>query len=65
MSAQSYCLLNDLFVLPEARGEGAGRALIERSRQHAAEAGYATLRWHTEQANQTAQRLYDGLLISA
>lgn len=61
VSAQPYCLLNDLFVLPEARGRGTGRALIERARQHAAEAGYAALRWQTEQANETAQRLYDRL----
>ncbi|WP_102127943.1 GNAT family N-acetyltransferase [Deinococcus planocerae] len=61
VSAQPSCLLNDLFVIPKARGAGTGRALIERARQHAAEARYATLRWQTEQANETAQRLYDGL----
>lgn len=61
MSAQPSCLLNDLFVIPESRGAGTGRALIERARQHAAEAGYPSLRWQTEQANETAQRLYDTL----
>jgi GNAT superfamily N-acetyltransferase len=59
VTAGSYCLLNDLYVAPTSRGQGKGRALIERCRLYAYEAGYASLEWQTEQSNAEAQRLYD------
>ena len=52
-------LLNDLFVDPEARGAGVGRALIEASLEIARERGAAHLEWQTAPDNHTAQRLYD------
>ncbi len=52
-------LMNDLFVVPEARGEGVGRALIEASAAVGRERGAAVLEWSTEPGNTTAQRLYD------
>lgn len=52
-------LLNDLFVVPEARGGGVGRALIEASREVARERGAASLQWQTAPDNHAAQRLYD------
>ena len=52
-------LMNDLFVAPEARGAGVGRALIEASLEVARERGAALLEWQTAPDNETAQRLYD------
>jgi len=51
--------LDDLYVLPERRGEGIARALIERIYADAAAAGGGTVRWITAAGNTTAQRLYD------
>jgi GNAT superfamily N-acetyltransferase len=57
--ATEAVLMNDLFVVPEARGEGVGRALIEASAAVARERGAPILEWTTEPGNATAQRLYD------
>lgn len=57
--ARESVLLNDLYVDPELRGEGIGRALIEASLGIARERGGAHLEWVTEPDNHTAQRLYD------
>jgi GNAT superfamily N-acetyltransferase len=57
--AQETVLMNDLFVAPELRGGGVGRALIEASREVARERGAAELEWQTAPDNHTAQRLYD------
>jgi GNAT superfamily N-acetyltransferase len=54
-------LMNDLFVAPEARGRGIGRALIEASAAAARERGAAWLEWATAPDNHTAQRLYDSM----
>jgi GNAT superfamily N-acetyltransferase len=54
-------LMNDLFVMPEARGRGVGRALIEASADVARERGAGWLEWATAPDNHTAQRLYDSL----
>ena len=51
--------LDDLFTAPEARGTGAGTALVERLKELSASSG--TLRWITAESNETAQRLYDKL----
>ena len=51
--------MNDLFVVPELRGGGVGRALIEASLEVARERGAAQLEWQTAPDNHTAQRLYD------
>lgn len=52
-------LMNDLYVRPEQRGEGIGRALIETSAEIARERGAHHLQWVTAPDNETAQRLYD------
>jgi GNAT superfamily N-acetyltransferase len=52
-------LMNDLYVVPEARGQGVGRALIEASASAARERGAHHLQWVTAPDNETAQRLYD------
>jgi GNAT superfamily N-acetyltransferase len=57
--ATEAVLMNDLFVVAEARGEGVGRALIEASAEVARRRGARILEWSTEPGNATAQRLYD------
>jgi GNAT superfamily N-acetyltransferase len=56
-SLQLVCYLEDLFVAPEARSSGAGRALIE---------GLIALGrrvyWHTHEDNYRAHTLYDRLV---
>lgn len=52
-------LMNDLYVSPEARSQGVGRALIEASAAVARERGAHHLEWVTAPDNETAQRLYD------
>lgn len=52
-------LMNDLYVSPEARGQGVGRALIEASAAVARERDAHHLEWATAPDNETAQRLYD------
>ena len=59
LSAQEAVLMNDLFVEPDARGHGVGRALIEAAAEVARERGAACLEWSTAPSNHTAQRLYD------
>ncbi len=54
-----YCYLQDLFTTPEARGRGAGRALIEAVTERAREAGASRVYWLTHEANATARFLYD------
>jgi ribosomal protein S18 acetylase RimI-like enzyme len=54
-------LLNDLFVAPEARGGGVGRALMDRARRLAEETGAAGLELATARTNAVAQRLYESL----
>jgi GNAT superfamily N-acetyltransferase len=54
-------LLNDLFVAPEVRGSGVGRALLARARRLAEETGAAGLELATARSNTTAQRLYESV----
>ena len=54
-----YCYLQDLFVDPEIRGSGAGRALIEAVYGAADARGAAQVYWLTQHFNETARRLYD------
>ena len=56
-----YCYLQDLFTSPEARGQGAGRALIEAVCDHAQAAGASRVYWLTHESNATARALYDTL----
>lgn len=52
-------VLYDLFVAPEARGSGAGRALMEAAEAHAAGSGAARLELSTAKTNAVAQQLYE------
>ncbi len=53
------CYLNDLFTLPDRRGQGAGRALIAHCAEQAKAAGCESVYWHTHETNSTAQALYN------
>ena len=55
------CLMNDLFVVPETRGQGIGRALILHCLSYAKAHGFPNMHWQTALDNHTAQRLYDSL----
>jgi GNAT superfamily N-acetyltransferase len=57
----NYCYLQDLFTAGEARGKGAGRALIEAVYERAKEAGASRVYWLTHETNETARALYDKL----
>ena len=59
VSAFRLWVLNDLFVSPDARASGAGRALLERAERWAAETGAKGLTLSTQITNLTAQRLYE------
>ncbi len=52
-------LLSDLFVIPEARGQGVGRALLQATRTEAEAAGCCVVELFTAKSNNTAQRLYE------
>ena len=60
-SGKDVCYLQDLFTTPEARGRGAGRALIEAVTDWAERQNCARVYWHTAEGNETARRLYDQL----
>ena len=56
---QPSCYLEDLFVDPQHRGAGAGRALLDDLVGLAAVRGWGRLYWHTQLTNAAARRLYD------
>jgi GNAT superfamily N-acetyltransferase len=58
-SDQPACYLEDLFVAPEARGTGAGHALILHLFELSRSSGWSRLYWTTRETNATARRLYD------
>ena len=58
-SGPDVCYLQDLFTAPEARGRGAGRALIEAVTKWAEQQNCCRVYWHTSEWNDTARRLYD------
>ncbi|WP_405058693.1 GNAT family N-acetyltransferase [Kribbella sp. NBC_01505] len=53
------CYLQDLFTAPEARGQGAARALIAAVTTWATEHGCSRVYWSTHESNEAARRLYD------
>ncbi len=53
------CYLQDLFTAGNARGTGAGRALIEAVYERAKAAGSARVYWLTHETNNEAMLLYD------
>lgn len=63
-SPKPVCYLEDLFVREEARGAGAGRALIGALAERGRAEGWLRLYWQTDTGNKTARALYDKLAKS-
>ncbi len=59
LGGSKVCYLSDLYVRPDCRGHGAGRALIDHVIGFAKANQIANLRWLTQDFNQDARRLYD------
>jgi GNAT superfamily N-acetyltransferase len=59
--AQPGIYLEDLFVVPEQRGRGIGRALLERLAQIAVERGCGRLEWSVLDWNRDAITFYERL----
>jgi GNAT superfamily N-acetyltransferase len=53
------CYLQDLFTLPDARGQGVGRALIEAVVAAAKASGIKRVYWQTHHTNAPGRLLYD------
>jgi GNAT superfamily N-acetyltransferase len=53
------CYLQDLFVAPDARGQGVGEKLIAHVYDAARAAGSPEVYWLTHETNRTAMKLYD------
>lgn len=58
---EESCYLQDLFVSPDVRGGGHGKALIDYVAAAAAAKGSTRLYWMTHETNATARRLYDAV----
>ncbi len=52
-------LLHDLFVRPDVRGSGAGRAMIQHVIDQGKRDGWNRVYWMTKEDNAVARRLYD------
>jgi GNAT superfamily N-acetyltransferase len=59
--AQPGIYLEDLYVVPERRGHGVGRALLERLAQAAVNRGCGRLEWAVLDWNRDAIRFYESL----
>lgn len=56
---RDVCYLQDLFTLPELRGLGIGRRLIQGVYDAARTAGCSRVYWQTQVTNQPGRALYD------
>jgi ribosomal protein S18 acetylase RimI-like enzyme len=61
ISCRPLWLLNDLYVVPEARRRGVARMLMDQARDHAVETGACGLELATAHSNSQAQKLYESL----
>ena len=59
LSGAMVCYLSDLYVEPQERGAGAGRAMIDHVLAFARERGLSNVRWLTQEFNYAGRRLYD------
>lgn len=57
--AETVAILSDLYVLPEYRGRGFGKDLVNHAIKTARSRGYSRLQWLTAQDNDKAQKLYN------
>jgi GNAT superfamily N-acetyltransferase len=58
-SASRIGVMNDLYLLPSARGEGLAEGLIAACAERCALRGAASLEWQTAPSNLRAQAVYD------
>ncbi len=58
-SAAPRCYLHDLYTLPEQRGKGIGRKLIEAVYEAAKRDGSEQVYWLTQEFNYAGRMLYD------
>jgi GNAT superfamily N-acetyltransferase len=56
-----YCYLEDLFVDPNIRGKGIGRALMNKVIELARQKKSKRVYWTTQEFNKTARVLYDSI----
>ena len=61
LRGQDIGFLDDLFILPEARGEGIAELLFAHLRGVAQARGWGVVRWITADDNYRARALYDKL----
>lgn len=59
LSAAKVVYLSDLYVRPEVRGGGVGRAMIDHVIGFARDRGFTNVRWLTQEFNYAGRRLYD------
>ena len=59
LNAARLAVMNDLFIVPEARGSGLADRLIAACRERAAEHGAGELAWQTAKDNHRAQAVYE------
>jgi GNAT superfamily N-acetyltransferase len=62
-SVADFCYLHDLYVAPETRLGGVGRALIEHVYAAAKADGCDRVYWLTHETNATAQALYNKVAV--
>lgn len=60
-NTKPVCDMQDLYVMPEVRRQGFGRALVTHLAQIGRKEGWARLFWLTETDNEAAQQLYMSL----
>lgn len=56
---QQTCYMQDLYTVPDARGLGVARALIDGVAQLCRSRQVSDVYWHTQAENTVARRLYD------
>jgi GNAT superfamily N-acetyltransferase len=59
VEAEDIVIMNDLYVVADARGHGVGRRLIDATTAVARARGARRVRWSTAIDNRRAQRLYE------
>jgi GNAT superfamily N-acetyltransferase len=64
-SENGQCLLEDLFVDENLRGQGTGRALIDAVIKEAKGRSCSRVYWNTDETNETARKLYDTYVLES
>ena len=59
LSGSMVCYLSDLYVEPDLRGGGVGRALTDHVFDFARDNSIPNVRWLTQDSNAVARKLYD------